>query len=90
MESIVLGIYLWFKIYFLIDTNTKMWTKITDLVVLGRNYWSSCRVYLANLHFFENNSCIEIFKCLWQHFRNTRILDQSKALSKDEVTTLTL
>ena len=44
MESIVLGTYLWFKIYFLIDTNAKMWTEITDLVVLGRNYWSSCRV----------------------------------------------
>ena len=44
MESIVLGIYLWFKIYFLIDTNAKMWTEITDLVILGRNYWSSCRV----------------------------------------------
>ena len=39
------GIYLWFKIYFLIDTNAKMWTEITDLVVLGRNYWSSCRVW---------------------------------------------
>ena len=32
MESIILGIYLWFKIYFLIDTNAKMWTEITDLV----------------------------------------------------------
>ena len=39
-----LGIYLCFKICFLIDTNTKIWTEITDLVVLGRNYWSSCRV----------------------------------------------
>ena len=44
MESIVLGIYLCFKMYFLIDTNAKMWTEITDLVVLGRNYWNSCRV----------------------------------------------
>ena len=44
LESIVLGIYLCFKIYFLIDTNTKILTEITDLVVLGRNYWSSCRV----------------------------------------------
>ena len=42
-----MGIYLWFKIYFLIDTNTKMWTEITDLVILGRNYWSSGRVELA-------------------------------------------
>ena len=32
------------KIFFLIDTNVKMWTEIIDLVVLGRNYWSSCRV----------------------------------------------
>ena len=39
LESIVLGIYLWFKIYFLIDTNAKMWTEIIDLVILGRNYW---------------------------------------------------
>ena len=31
-----MGIYLWFKIYFLIDTNTKMWTEITDLVVLRK------------------------------------------------------
>ena len=45
LESIVLGIYLWFKIYFLIDTNAKIWTEIIDLVILGRNYWSSCRVY---------------------------------------------
>ena len=36
MESIVLGIYLWFKIYFLIDTNTKMWTEITDLVIFRK------------------------------------------------------
>ena len=44
LESIVLGIYLCLKIFFLIDTNVKMWTEIIDLVVLGRNYWSSCRV----------------------------------------------
>ena len=44
MESVVLGIYLWFKIYSLIDINAKIWTEIIDLVVLGRNYWSSCRV----------------------------------------------
>ena len=31
MESIVLGIYLWLKIYFLIDTNVKN---------VNRNYWS--------------------------------------------------
>ena len=31
--------------YFLIDTNTKIWTEIIDLVVLGRNYWSSCKVW---------------------------------------------
>ena len=43
-SEILLGIYLWFKIYFLIDTNAKIWTEIIDLVVLGRNYWSSCRV----------------------------------------------
>ena len=36
MEPIVLDIYLWFKIYFLIDTNTKMWTEITDLVVFRK------------------------------------------------------
>ena len=36
MEPIVLGIYLWFKIYFLIDTNTKMWTEITDLVIFRK------------------------------------------------------
>ena len=36
LESIVLGIYLWFKIYFLIDTNTKTWTEITDLVVFRK------------------------------------------------------
>ena len=36
MEPIALGIYLWFKIYFLIDTNTKMWTEITDLVVFRK------------------------------------------------------
>ena len=29
---------------FLIDTNAKMWTEIIDFVILGRNYWSSCRV----------------------------------------------
>ena len=48
LESILLGIYLSFKIYFLIDTNAKIWTEIIDLVVLGRNYWSSCRVYRSN------------------------------------------
>ena len=47
MESIVLGIYLCFKIYFLTDTNAKMWTEIIDLVILGRNYWSSCRVLMG-------------------------------------------
>ena len=26
-----------------------MWTEITDLIVLGRNYWSSCRV-LCEFH----------------------------------------
>ena len=31
--------------YFLSDTNTKIWAEITDLVILGRNYWSSCRVH---------------------------------------------
>ena len=36
LEPIVLGIYLWFKIYFLIDTNTKMWREITDLVVFRK------------------------------------------------------
>ena len=53
MESIVLGIYLWFKKYFLIDTNAKMWAEIIDLVVLGRNYWSSCRVwkYLSRVRY---------------------------------------
>ena len=50
MESIVLGIYLWFKIYFLIDTNAKMLTEFTDHVVLGRNYWSSCRLLLLCLY----------------------------------------
>ena len=35
-ESIVLGIYLWFKIYFLIDTNAKMWTEITDIVIFRK------------------------------------------------------
>ena len=30
--------------YIFIDTNAKMWTEIIDFVVLGRNYWSSCRV----------------------------------------------
>ena len=33
-----------FKNIFPIDTNVKMWKEIIDLVVLGRNYWSSCRV----------------------------------------------
>ena len=47
LESIVLGIYFCFKIYFLIDTNTKIWTEITDLFVLGRNFWSSCRCDIA-------------------------------------------
>ena len=32
------------QIYFLIDTNAKMWTEITDIVDLGRSYWSSGRV----------------------------------------------
>ena len=36
LESIVLDIYLWFNIYFLIDTNTKTWTEITDLVVFRK------------------------------------------------------
>ena len=49
LESIVLGIYLWFKIYFLIDTNAKILTEITDLVVLGRNYWGFCRVFTVDL-----------------------------------------
>ena len=44
LESVVLGIYLCLKIFFLIDTNAKMWSEIIDLVVLGRNYISSCRV----------------------------------------------
>ena len=48
-ESILLGIYLWFKIYFLIDTNAKMWTEIADIVILGRNYWSSGRVCMKLL-----------------------------------------
>ena len=36
MESIVLSIYLWFKTYFLVDTNAKMWTEITDLVIFRK------------------------------------------------------
>ena len=44
-----MGIYLWFKIYFLIDTNAKMWTETTDIVVLGRNYWSSGSVYKSKI-----------------------------------------
>ena len=35
-ESIVLGIYLWVKIYFLIDTNAKMWTEFTDIVIFRK------------------------------------------------------
>ena len=31
-----MGIYLWFKIYFLIDTNAKMWTEITDIVIFRK------------------------------------------------------
>ena len=31
-----MGIYLWFKIYFLIDTNAKMWAEITDIVVFRK------------------------------------------------------
>ena len=45
-----MGIYLCFKIYFLIDTNAKKWTEIIDLVVLGRNYWSSCRVWMEKVN----------------------------------------
>ena len=45
-----MGIYLWFKIYFLIDTNAKIWTEIIDLVILGRNYWSSGRVCMFLSH----------------------------------------
>ena len=36
LEPIVLCIYLWFKIYFLIDTNTKIWPEIIDLVVFRK------------------------------------------------------
>ena len=39
-------IYLRLKVFFLIDTDGKIGTEIIDLVVLGRNYWSSCRVLL--------------------------------------------
>ena len=29
------------------DTHTKIWTEITDIIVLGRKYWSSCRVFIS-------------------------------------------
>ena len=66
MEPIVLGIYLWFKIYFLIDTNTKMWTEITDLVVFrkkllkflqGAQVYSPPEVAFFNIFFVSSSLC---------------------------------
>ena len=37
--------------YIFSDTNAKMWTEITDLAVLGRNYWNSGRVMFITLSY---------------------------------------
>ena len=43
-----MGIYLWFKIYFLIDTNAKMWTEITDIVVFRKKLLKFLQGVLAD------------------------------------------
>ena len=52
MEPNVLGIYSRFEIYFLIDTNTKMWTEITDLVVFRKKLLK----FLQGVQFCRPNS----------------------------------
>ena len=55
----------------------KCGTEIIDLVVLGRNYWSSCRVFTLGESICENNSYAKnlvlqvafkkMFHCILQH-----------------------
>ena len=50
LESITLVIYLFFKIYFLIkyiltDAHAKIWTEISYIIILGRDWCCSCRVH---------------------------------------------
>ena len=61
-----IGYLFMFKNIFLIDANAKMWTEITELVVLERNYWSSCRVFTIEFSLSSRDLVSSIAPWVWK------------------------